>query len=225
MLAYKVKIIFMDKLQSLYLPYLGGLGTSLKDIFLSESGGAISLSVVADDNPVSSSAVPSVNPGLLSDVAASRLKNDPEGPVTELGLIFASTYYRDIGVVNPKWLGVMFDSDIVDGSEFFWSGPGKRPRECSAIFTSSIETFARNRGVSIERVLARTAVHELGHLFNLQHPNTGSFFMTQTGAIKDESTAYSRFSQADRLILESIELPGYEYAKPGTQEFGRLFNT
>jgi hypothetical protein len=222
MLAYTVKIIFLDELQPQYLPYLGGLGIGIKDIFLSESSNAISISLSADESPMFSSMVPSVNPGLLADVAAARLQNGP-GPVKELGLIFASTYYRDVGAIAPKWLGVMFDTDIVDGSEYFWSGPSRRPRECCAIFTSSIEIFARNRGLSLGRVLARTAVHELGHLFNLHHPSIGSYFMTQTGSIKDDSTAYSRFSEEDRKVLSSIETPGYEFAQPGTREFGDLF--
>ncbi len=116
----------------------------------------------------------------------------------------------------------MFDTNIKESGEEYTTGPGKRPRECCAVFTSSIAAFASSRGIPLGRAIARTAVHELGHLFNLQHPGPGSYFMTQSGSVTNDATGYSRFSDDDRRVLSKVGLPDFEYAYPGTREFGDI---
>jgi hypothetical protein len=86
------------------------------------------------------------------------------GRVTTIGLLLAASYKH-----FPKALGVMFDRGMatIDDPNAASQFTGV-PREGCAVFLDAIETF-RNTPQDRDIEAAFTAIHELGHVFNLQH--------------------------------------------------------
>ncbi len=216
---FTLHVIFMDAQQREYGYMLAGLGTSIAEIFYSESGGAIVLQPQVVSTPVFQQASPAVSPGLLGEVAERHVLNTGEF-AQHLGLIIAPRWFKDVDpATSVQWLGVMFDTDTMIADIHFGSGDRRRPRECCAIFTESLNSVAQATGQDLSRLVARTAVHEIGHLFNLKHSIAAQSFMTQTRHITNKVRAFSRFEDHDRLALQMIGQPGFEHVRPGSSEF------
>jgi|GEM_PF-2609976 len=86
--------------------------------------------------------------------------------VRNIGLLIADAY-KD----GPDYFGLMFDEAFKPGGT---DAGALTPREGCAVFVDAIRTA---RGTADEQLqeLLFTAVHELGHVFNLQHVTEPSF--------------------------------------------------
>lgn len=111
--------------------------------------------------------------------ALERLVENPLGAtrVSRVGLILAGSYRPRKGI-----FGVMFDrghptADDPNDSSVFTA----TPREGCAIFVNAIQAF-RPDPAEFDTEIEFTAVHELGHLFNLDHLENPPTFMATSKA-------------------------------------------
>ena len=139
-------------------------------------------------------------------------------PVNKITLIIARSYSS-----NEAAFGMMFDEGYVhDGDladdvvEAEVLGP---PREGCAIFIDAIAAKRGKRGsAAFGKELKFTALHELGHVFNLQHQDGGSNIMKRSAVHGIVPRDGLKLSSADRVRLSQDPLP-YQY-HPGGSEFG-----
>ena len=140
-------------------------------------------------------------------------------PVDTIALIVARAYRG-----NRAAFGMMFDegyvhdgapADDVDAPEVL--GP---PREGCAVFIDAIAAKRGERGSpAFDRELTFTTLHELGHVFNLQHQNDEHNVMKESARYGSVPPAGVRLSDADRLRLSLNPLP--LHYRPGGSDFGR----
>ena len=141
-------------------------------------------------------------------------------PVDTIALIIARAYRG-----NRDAFGMMFDEGYVHGGDPADNvvkpqvlGP---PREGCAVFIDAIAAKRGGRGSpAFGRELAFTALHELGHVFNLQHQNREHNLMKESA--KHSGTpphGWFRLSDADRVSLSRNPLPFHHH--PGGSVFGR----
>lgn len=142
-------------------------------------------------------------------------RNSPgQLPIPRLGLLLAPRYgpRRDV-------FGVMFDTGFLDADQTnlpiqYWT----TPREGAAVF---LEAIRDRRGVeaNIEAQRSFTIVHELSHLFNLQHtPQLGCFLDTSPAGPNPPPPSSFRFrpEQCDWLSLCATD----PRVQPGRRGFG-----
>ena len=200
---------------------LSDLGDDIAEVFQSASSGRLVLKTsVVDDGFIEQK---DVGPSELNNILKSVI-NNAGGLATEIGLIFASTWKPDPGV-----LGVMFDTSTDPDSGL--SNINNIPREGCAVFVKAIRTFCDDNGFTdFDRYLRRTSIHELGHCFNLGHDSGNGSFMSTTSANLG-STAFSQFIADDRAFLLSAHdlevIPGgvdlgtrfgSQFDNPGTRK-------
>ena len=94
------------------------------------------------------------------------------GPVSDIALIFCKSW------VSKNLFGLMFDYDAIDSKAGFLTSkaPGDPigvPREGCAVFLDPLSSEPPNHQV-------HTAIHELGHVFNLHHDLANASFMGTT---------------------------------------------
>ena len=140
-------------------------------------------------------------------------------PVDTIALIVARAYRG-----NPAAFGMMFDegyvhdgdpADNVDAPEVL--GP---PREGCAVFIDAIAAKRGRRGsAAFLHELTFTALHELGHVFNLQHQNHENNVMKESAKYDSVPPVNFRLSEADRVRLSLNPLPLHHH--PGGSDFGR----
>jgi hypothetical protein len=147
--------------------------------FLSGSHGEINL------NCADAGLVP--NPGAQGAVSALQLhywllqvnQNALDAPLKNICVLFAHSYAGLSGAY-----GIMFDRGFTTVDD-----PNdaqidlERPRQGCAVF---LDTIQASRPVGYRDEVLFTTVHELGHVFNLQHDETSPNFMRTS----DQSTAY-----------------------------------
>jgi hypothetical protein len=114
-----------------------------------------------------------------------------------IGLLFARKYGDHADV-----LGVMFDRGFATGDDpYGGSSDFSIPRQGCAVFLDPIADLRGGYGTAVYYEEAiYTAIHELGHVFNLVHRYDEPNFMA--GSIKDPRGAeYFRFTEPDQLWL------------------------
>lgn len=145
----------------------------------------------------------------LHRCAAALTGNEPgQGRVSRIALVLADRYR-----FRRNILGVMFDrgratEDDPNDSPLFVS----TPREGCAIFLGAIRDL-RSQPAEFDREVEFTAVHEVGHLFNLGHYDRASNFMATSKRNRPYPNEYFAFlkSQQDWLVecaTSSLVHPG-----------------
>jgi hypothetical protein len=141
--------------------------------------------------------------------------------VNRIGLVFADYFSGDKYV-----LGVMFDSDF-SGDPLFsgFESYTQVPREGCAVFLDAIKTL-RGEGEAYREEVLFTAVHELGHVFNLWHIESPRNFLSSSrsqsdGGVYDREEAF-HFDKDHKSFLN--QFPDSEdayYVRPGGSQFGK----
>lgn len=146
--------------------------------------------------------------------ATAAIARNSKTPITNIALLFATRYARaDFANV----LGIMFDRgfttpDDPSGSEEFM----RIPREGAAVFLETIRRL-RSNADDFERESYFTSIHEIGHIFNLQH-DPGRNFMASSPLGKAFGSDYHVFSssQCNSLARSSVS----DSIRPGGSPFG-----
>jgi len=136
----------------------------------------------------------------LHDVAMQVLPADPTRPTDDIALIFAKSWVAS----DVQLFGLMFDFDGEEpalGSTMTSRGI---PRQACAVF---LDAF----GASEAAKVVHTALHELGHVFNLQHDPDQASFM-------GDEVFVSGFSGADGQRLSEAAEKHWDFA-PGGANF------
>lgn len=126
-----------------------------------------------------------------------------------LGLILADVYRP-----MPDAYGFMFDLDEHQ--------PAFGPRQGCAVFLDKIETVikaANKSDADFRDLVAYTAVHEIGHAFNLWHvDNAPSFMTTYPGA--DFQQACTFVPEEMAYLRHAVDASNASYVLPGGSAFG-----
>jgi hypothetical protein len=122
-------------------------------------------------------------------------------PVEDIALIFCGWWARSTGL-----LGVMFDYDGTDERLGSFASDGGIPREGCAVFVNAVGQANLKKQIF-------TAIHELGHVFNLQHDDTENSFMATN---RDD---IFQFNDQDCEHLVAAARGNFFYA-PGGANFG-----
>ncbi|MFO1251453.1 MAG: hypothetical protein U1E77_10050 [Inhella sp.] len=156
----------------------------LEDVFSYSSNNDIDLTVNAEPMRLARLASSGVWALDLHEALAELTRNPPPPyPSQRIAVLYADHYkpFKDA-------LGVMFDRGFDPGDDPSSASQFTRsPREGCAVFT---EAIARARGtpMRIAQEELFTTIHELGHVFNLQHTMQPSF-MVQGGSAANQFTA------------------------------------
>ncbi len=154
---------------------------SLRDFFAQGSHHDIDLQIDSSFLGQALKPGPSAYGALDLQIATLQLThNPPPGTRSErVAVLFANAY-----APNPNVLGVMFDR----GKPSWWDDPNPPPittasaREGCAVFLGAIAAL-RGTGFNFQVQAQFTTIHEMGHLFNLQHCDIPQFppnFMATT---------------------------------------------
>lgn len=175
------------------IPDLDGLAKPFLDWFSEASGQTLVLEFVFHDRPVDHSG-PCASYQLHSIL--ERVLPVPESlPVDDVAIIFCHSW------PTASLYGLMFDwdADITPLGSFTANGV---PRQGCAVFMGE-------HGSTKEAV--RTAIHELGHVFNLVHDRHGTSFMASPPAM-------DRFTGDDGVRLRLAAESHWNYA-PGCRNY------
>jgi len=138
-------------------------------------------------------------------------ENDPAAPrIVRLGLLFASDYAFGTDV-----LGAMFDRGFATEDDPYGADTSfARPREGCAVFLGPISRLRPDSDDDYVRQIAYTAVHELGHVFNLGHSD-GDDYMRKS---RREGIGRERFNAAqERWLSQCSSTPE---VWPGGHRYG-----
>lgn len=155
---------------------LSGLTEFIEKHFLAGSRDEISLTCIAPE--MVDSPLPSDDPvsalelhNALAYLTGNSV-NPASGPISRIGVLLAHSY-----APFEKALGVMFDRGFTTEDDpnavSMFTGV---PREGCGVFLAAISKLRGADNQYLEEVLF-TAVHELGHVFNLQHETSSLNFM------------------------------------------------
>lgn len=144
------------------------------------------------------------------------------GPATQLGLIFTGRHpadqkAHDEHVEGPLIFGLLFDPG------FYPNNPGledtftRVPREGCAVFVQTIAE-RRKEVADFERELVFTAIHEMGHVFNLWHVEQKSLMFRSAKEPAALEEKLWRFTDKQEEFLRSC--PESESVQPGGRRFG-----
>ncbi|MDP9412551.1 MAG: hypothetical protein M3Q08_00275 [Pseudomonadota bacterium] len=137
----------------------------------------------------------------------------PPGPAQSIAVLFAD-YYKPF----PPALGVMFDRGFDPGDDPS-SDPvfRQRPREGCAIFLKAIANLRKTPNQAQQEALF-TTIHEMGHLFNLQHRVTPKpHFMSQSSPLGAYDQNAYHFVGPDRNALAHCS--SSKHVWPGGEKF------
>jgi hypothetical protein len=132
------------------------------------------------------------------------------GPVSKVGLIFAAQFKG-----HPELLGLMFDLGFSGPSQGF----DAVPREGCAVFINAVRNLRPND--LFQEELIYTAIHELGHVFNLGHLHDPRGFMLPS-QVDGSHLNIRDFAGSQKSLLAlgdhapEIEPGGKPYGKIGT---------
>lgn len=153
--------------------FLGNGAQALVQAFATGSQGDIDLQIDASQlgQPIKPG-VPDYSAVDLQ-IATLQLTHNPPPPQRSqrVAVLFANYYKANHGV-----LGVMFDR----GKPSWWDDPNPAkittasPREGCAVFLGAVADL-RGPGIAFQAQAQYTTVHEMGHLFNLQHADPPTF--------------------------------------------------
>jgi hypothetical protein len=195
------------------IPSADGAANSLRDLFFFSSGSTIDLR--ANYQFLTSgydSSLTSVPAESLHRALSSLTQNPSDSyPVPRLGVLFASDYASRDNV-----FGVMFDTGFID-PDAPTTAVSSSPRQGCAIFLQTIQRRRSNQA-DYQNQVTFDLVHELGHVFNLQHVSDADCFLNISA--EDETPPKSAFSflPTQRTILAEC---GIDRAyTPGGDPFG-----
>lgn len=174
------------------------------------SGHDISLTPQLAELPTAKKANGAVSSDTLNRALEKVTGSQTADDVRAIGLLIADTYEA-----RSDAFGYMFDQDFVPGSSTPWQ---RVPREGCAVFIGAIA--ANRNGQDFHQELEYTAIHEIGHIFNLQHSAAGSYMATSA----DRSTAFD-LSATDFNDNEKKQLARCSsdpHVRPGGSAFGLL---
>jgi len=130
--------------------------------------------------------------------------------VTHIGLLLAGEYQP-----RPDFFGLMFDEDFIPGTSNPWVST---PREGCAVFLSAIA--ARRSGTGFIDEVVYTAIHELGHVVNLQHSDEPSYMARSAGRADPFPTSGRGFDSLQQRMLSQCSTSRFVW--PGGSVFGDL---
>lgn len=191
-------------------------GKDISRIFADASGGDIALQLESKlDRELSAAAAQSSSLDLHQALAALTGNRTDRGPVDRIGVIFAGSYQE-----RNEMLGLMFDRGFVapdDRNSSFMAVP----REGCAVFVDAIRNLRKGDATQIEHELKFTTVHELGHVFNLEHIEDArepDNFMRTSDEDAPFDSGYYRFTQKHRTYLGKCSQ--FECIHPGGTRYG-----
>ena len=133
--------------------------------------------------------------------------------VNNIGLLFADHLAR-----FPRVLGIMFDPGFdlpelgtVDNSYH------QVAREGCAVFLDAIAQLRGLEGDDYRREAVFTAVHELGHVFNLWHQQNPISFMATSHSVKSYPLSAFQFLPEHKFALQNV---ANEHIHPGGKPLG-----
>lgn len=185
----------------------------LAAVFLEGSSGDIQLAV--DATQLQKPRASGVTASWAYDLhAATRELTGNTGvqPVRTVAVLYADRY-----APYPKAFGLMFDRGFVTNDDPGDNSYKHVPREACAVFLGAI---AEKRGLDAAygREVLFTTVHEMGHVFNLQHvESTPNFLATSPVAGPFDVQAYG-FVDAHKALLASCSIN--PQVRPGGSQFG-----
>jgi len=134
------------------------------------------------------------------------------GRVNKIALILADRYQP-----RPSVFGIMFDrgyaTDDDPNATSVFTGT---PREGCAIFLGAINEL-RSSIADFNREVEFTTIHELGHIFNLEHVSSPSNFMASSRVDTPFSDDYFNFLNGQRNWLSECDTNAAVY--PGGSRF------
>jgi hypothetical protein len=199
---------------ALLIPQPDGSDTPLRQVFFRSSGTEVNL------HPTfgflqngAQRGLTSVSAAHLQRILPSLLHNPPGMvPVPNLGVLLAPSYGPRESV-----FGMMFDVRRPIPGDMANNASNAMPREACAIFLNSI--FKRRGPLVYAQQLAFTLVHEIGHLFNMQHvePAVERCFLNSSTSTEPPPPEAFQFTitQSNRLV----NCTDMENA-PGGNDFG-----
>ena len=131
--------------------------------------------------------------------------------VRNIGLIFAGRHQR-----FSNYLGVMFDEEFRPFSNLTYE---QTPREGAAVFLNTIAQL-RSRPDDFQEEAIFTAIHELGHVFNLQHSSHQDYLFPSGRLRSAPGGSYWRFSPGDAVRLSTFA--DDPHIRPGGSAFSEL---
>jgi len=191
----------------------GGKERVLHDVFANSSQGDIDL--VVDNSALANP--PSNQQGFwaleLHEALAALTRNPPPpAPSRRIAVLYAD-FYRPF----PAALGVMFDRGFDPGDDPSSATVFRRsPREGCAVFLSAIAKL-RNTPAQIDAEALFTTIHELGHVFNLQHIDTPANFLSQSQAARPFPASAYRFVPLHQQALATCSRSPHVW--PGGSKF------
>jgi hypothetical protein len=111
--------------------------------------------------------------------------------VNNIGLLVGDQYDS-----QPDYFGLMFDGAFRPSDTNL--GP-LTPREGCAVFLGAIR--AKRSGSALRDEVLYTAIHELGHVFNLQHGHVPSYMATSAGNNQPYKLSETAFSKLEAGLL------------------------
>jgi hypothetical protein len=130
--------------------------------------------------------------------------------VTRIGLLLAGEFQP-----RPDFFGLMFDEDFIPGTSNPWVST---PREGCAVFLSAIA--ARRSGADFIDEVVYTAIHELGHVLNLQHSVEPSYMARSASRAGPFPTSGRSFDSLQQRMLSQCSSSRFVW--PGGSVFGDL---
>lgn len=175
-------------------------GRTLQQWFSEASFGKLQIVPFAHESQVDTSAATAATLQRILEKYTSKPQNGE--PSRDLCLIFCRKWVEPLA----QLYGIMFDYDGYDPDFGFFRSVNTRPREGCAVFLESLPQ-------ADDRTAVATAIHELGHIFNLQHSSTHSFMAPGLAG------AYAGFGFEDQQRL-ALAAEGNFFFAPGLANFG-----
>lgn len=144
----------------------------------------------------------------LNEALESLLPIDGAGVIltNTIGLIFANRFK------DTNMFGLMFDTGGFGG---YGGGESHREiqRQGGAVFVDAINESLQNNEANVKDQIVFTAIHELGHVFNLWHIDKPTSFMTQSEPGKPYNNKAYHFDDAHVKFLARCSSD--EHVRPG----------
>jgi len=188
-------------------------GKSISEIF--QEGSSQDIALTVDVSQLATDLDPAQRTVSSLDLheGLRRLTHNPttSGPIARIGLIYAGQYQN-----HPEILGLMFDrgfSTVDDQSTGFQAVP----REGSAVFLDSIAAFRKSKSAAVEQETKFTTIHELGHIFNLEHM-PGPNFLAVSEEVSPFGADHYKFTSSHQNLLARCS--STQCIQPGGSKYG-----
>ena len=191
--------------------FLSKLSHFAEQEFQRGSQGDIRLNTVYKNFDADGSYSGELRPFELHRILRQAVGDQRADSVRNVGLILADGY-----APRPDFLGLMFDREFVPSSNNLRK---KAAREGCAVFLNGIQKARQSVAYFYEELLF-TSIHELGHVFNLQHDSNPSYMYRSAILAKPLPQNNWRFNSNDILLLKNCSSSKHVF--PGATSFGDL---